>query len=335
MPASTPLFIQTHHINDAALRQDLINGLQHMPASVSPKFFYDDLGSKLFTAITELAEYYPTRTEAAIFAAHGASMAAHIPKQAVMLDLGAGCCTKASRLFPVLEPAAYVAVDIAVDFLRDTLTTLAQQHPHLGMMGLGLDFSTTLELPREAQAWLEQQQHGHQPKVVFYPGSSIGNFAPSQALRLLQQARALCHGTSGQNNAGGGLLIGVDWVKPTSVLEPAYDDNLGVTAAFNRNALVHINRILGSNFDPRLWQHVALFNTAESRIEMHLQSQIAQTVQWPGGHRAFKAGERIHTESSYKWTVESFEQLLKQAGFTPQQCWTDPQSWFGVFWASA
>jgi dimethylhistidine N-methyltransferase len=335
MPVSTPLFIQTHHINDAALRQDLIKGLQQVPASVSPKFFYDDLGSKLFTAITELAEYYPTRTEAAIFAAHGTSMAAHIPQQAVMLDLGAGCCTKASRLFPVLMPDAYVAVDIAVDFLRDTLTALAQQHPHLSMMGLGLDFSTTLELPGEAQAWLEQQQHGHKPKVVFYPGSSIGNFSPSHALRLLQQARDLCHGTKGQGSAGGGLLIGVDLVKPASVLEPAYDDNLGVTAAFNRNALLHINRILGSNFEPRLWQHVALFNTTESRIEMHLQSQIAQTVQWPGGHRAFQSGERIHTESSYKWTVESFEQLLKQAGFTPQQCWTDPQNWFGVFWASA
>lgn len=325
-----PYFVQIHDTNDAELRQDLVKGLQQASASISPKFFYDDLGSKLFTAITELPEYYPTRTEARIFADHSAHMASLLPKHSVMLDLGAGCCTKASRLFSVLEPDAYVAIDIAVDFLRDTLNALSQQHPSLSMMGLGLDFSSSLELPDQAVAWLEQERHLHKPKLVFYPGSSIGNFAPPQALRLLVQAHDLCQGSQGS-----GLLIGVDLVKPASILEPAYDDSLGVTAAFNRNALLHINRILGSNFDPRMWQHVAVFNAAESRIEMHLQSQTAQTVQWPGGQRSFNPGERIHTESSYKWTVASFEQLLKQAGFTPQHCWTDEHRGFGVFWATA
>lgn len=327
----TPVFVQTHFDDEQALRQELEAGLLQSNAGVSPKFFYDSLGSKLFSAITELPEYYPTRTEAAIFATHGPSMAQYVPSNAVMIDLGAGCCTKASRLFPVLQPQAYVAIDIAVDFLRNTLSALAQQHPQLPMMGLGLDFSESLKLPIQTTTWLQAHQRQAQPRVVFYPGSSIGNFAPAQALHLLQQAHALC----ADGGTGGGILIGVDMVKPASLLEPAYDDSLGVTAAFNRNSLLHINQLLGSNFDPRLWQHVAVFHAAESRVEMHLESIALQTVQWPGNHRVFAKGERIHTENAYKWTPETFEQLLREAGFTPKACWQDSQQWFGVFWAQA
>jgi L-histidine N-alpha-methyltransferase len=161
---------------------------------------------------------------------------------------------------------------------------------------------------------------------LFYPGSSIGNFTPAQALVFLQQARSAC--------VGGGLLIGVDLLKSPEVLEPAYDDALGVTAAFNRNLLPHLNQLVGSDFQLADWQHVALFNAAESRIEMHLQTLRAVHVRWPGGERHFGQGERIHTENSYKWQTADFEQLLLAAGFARTQAWTDERGWFAVFWAA-
>jgi L-histidine Nalpha-methyltransferase len=328
---ATPAFLQCHQTDAQAVRQELAGGLRQQPASVSPKFFYDTLGSRLFEAITELPEYYPTRTEAAVFAAHGAEMARHVPPGALMLDLGAGCCTKAARLFGVLQPTGYVAVDISVDFLRDTLVGLQQRHPALPMMGLGMDFSSALELPAQALPWLAAQHLDQRPRVVFYPGSSIGNFSPPEALRLLRQAHAVCQA----GGAGGGLLIGVDRVKPIELLEPAYDDSLGVTAAFNRTLLRHVNQLLGADFAPRQWAHVAFFDPAASRIEMHLQSAMAQTVRWPGGERHFAAGERLHTENAYKWTPEGFAALLEQAGFRPTAHWSDERDWFSVFWATA
>ncbi len=328
---SSLTFIQTQADDLISTTTELLAGLLHPQAYLSPKFFYDPLGSQLFTAITQLAEYYPTRTEAQIFARHGAEMARHVPAQSVMIDLGAGCCTKAARLFPTLRPRVYVAVDISAEFLRDTLQGLARQHPALPMCGLGMDFSRHLSWPAAAQDWLQSQRAQRQPRVVFYPGSSIGNFSPEQALVLLRQAHDLCR----QGSDTSGLLIGVDLIKPEPVLQAAYDDNLGVTAAFNRNILLHANAILGSNFNPRLWDHVACFNPSHSRIEMHLQSQLRQRVSWPGGQRDFEAGERIHTENSYKWSQAEFADLLRQAGFDPRAHWTDEAGWFGVFWAQA
>ena len=316
----TPEFIQLHHGDDQALAAEATAGLQAHPAQVSPKFFYDALGSRLFDAITETAEYYPTRTEAAIMAAHGAAIGqaarAVTGPAPVLVDLGAGNCAKASRLFPLLQPGRYVAVDISVEFLRQSLQCLQREHPHLPMAGVGLDFSADLALPPGLTTG---------PAVVFYPGSSIGNFSPAEALRLLQQARAVA--------GGGALLIGVDLVKPTEVLEAAYDDALGITAAFNLNLLNHLKRLLGADFQLREWQHLAVFNAAESRIEMHLEARRSLTVHWPGGQRRFAAGERIHTENSCKWTPPDFEALLTAAGFTQQQRWTDAQGWFGVFLA--
>lgn len=329
--SSQPTFIQTHAIDQPGVAAELLAGLLHPQAHLSPKFFYDPLGSQLFTAITQLAEYYPTRTEAGIFNRHGTEMAQHVPAGGVMIDLGAGCCTKAARLFPVLRPMAYVAVDISVDFLRDTLQGLARQHAALPMCGLGMDFSNRLNWPAPAQDWLQSMGAQDQPRIMFYPGSSIGNFHPDQALALLRQSHDLCR----QGAGGGGLLIGVDLVKPEAVLQAAYDDNLGVTAAFNRNILLHTNAILGSNFDPRLWDHVAFFNAPASLIEMHLESRQHQQVSWPGGQRTFEAGERIHTENSHKWTIPTFQDLLRQAGFRPTRHWTDDRDWFGVFWAQA
>ena len=312
-----PNFVQLHHEDRATVRAELVAGLLAPQAFTSPKYLYDALGSRLFEAITELPEYYPTRTEAGIFKAHGSAMAALQPVNATLVDLGAGNCAKAASLFAAFAPAHYVAVDISVEFLRQALSGLQAQYPQLPMLGVGMDFSSSLQLPPQA---------GNGPNVLFYPGSSIGNFTPAQALTFLRQARSAC--------IGGGLLIGVDLLKPRDVLEPAYDDALGVTSAFNRNLLPHLNQLVGSDFQLADWQHVALFNAAESRIEMHLQAVRAVQVRWLGGERQFAQGERIHTESSYKWRVSDFEQLLKTAGFVSTQSWTDERGWFAVFWAA-
>jgi dimethylhistidine N-methyltransferase len=299
-------------------------GLRARPAALPPKFFYDALGSRLFDAITALPEYYPTRTEAAIFASERPAIAAAVHAALgptpTLIDLGAGSCDKAAAFFAALHPAHYVAVDISATHLRDTLARLQRLHPGIAMTGVGLDFSRQLALPAGVQ-------DPGQPALVFYPGSSIGNFAPDDALRLLRQAHALA--------AGGALLIGVDRVKPRPVLEAAYDDALGVTAAFNLNVLRHVNTLLGSDFDLRQWQHRAFFNADASRIEMHLQAREALAVRWPGGGRDFAGGERIHTENSYKWTPETFGALLHDAGWRGLQHWTDAQGWFSVFLARA
>ncbi|MGD9834070.1 MAG: L-histidine N(alpha)-methyltransferase [Piscinibacter sp.] len=325
MPTSTirtPRFFQLHRIDDAALADEAAAGLLQPAAQVPPKFFYDALGSRLFDAITELAEYYPTRTEAAIFAAHGAAIAASALRSVgpapLMIDLGAADCAKAARLFPLLQPGRYVAVDISVEFLRQAMGCLQREHPQMDLTGVGLDFSARLQLAEEIT--------GPGAALVFYPGSSIGNFAPADALRLLREARALSH--------GGALLIGVDTIKDAGTLEAAYDDALGVTAAFNLNLLMHLNRLLGADFDVRQWQHVARFDAAASRIEMHLEARQDLLVSWPGRQRRFAAGERIHTENSYKWTPQGFGELLRHAGFGQVGHWTDERGWFAVFMAS-
>ena len=317
-PARAPDFLQLPHSDQATVRNELIQGLRATPAFTAPKYLYDALGSRLFEAITELPEYYPTRTEAAIFEAHAAAMAECVPAAATLVDLGAGNCKKAARLFSVLKPRRYVAVDISVDFLREALGNLQLRFPALEMLGVGMDFSSTLALPLQA---------GSGPRVLFYPGSSIGNFTPAEALVFLQQAHKACK--------GGGLLVGVDLVKPADLLEPAYDDELGVTAAFNRNLLPHLNRLIGTDFNLAEWKHLAFFNAQKSRIEMHLQAVQAVQVRWPGGERRFAAEERIHTENSYKWQQADFAALLKAAGFTQTQAWTDERGWFAVFWAQA
>jgi len=328
----TPVFVQLHHDSAEHIRQELLEGLTAnlLPggATVSPKFLYDALGSRLFEAITELPEYYPTRTEAGIFSAHAQTMARAVPSGATLIDLGAGNCGKAAALFGALTPSRYVAVDISADFFRATLTSLQRQYPAMDMVGVGLDFSHTLDLPPEAGAPSAGQ------RLLFYPGSSIGNFTPSQALVFLRQVRAACGPV-----AGSGLLIGVDLVKDAAELEAAYDDALGVTAAFNRNLVYKLNRLLGTDLRLADWAHHALFNHLESRIEMHLVAQRDLTVHWPGGQRAFSQGERIHTENSYKWTVAGFSQLLREAGFAEPLVWTDAPTVdagrFAVMWASA
>lgn len=313
-------FIDGPAAQDEAWAGEAAAGLMRSPAVLAPKFLYDALGSRLFDAITELDEYYPTRTEAALMQTCGAEIVqavqAALGTGLTLVDLGAGSCTKAAALFEALAPARYVAVDISVDHLHQALEALQRQHPTIEMLGLGLDFSARLALPPQAVAGRA---------LVFYPGSSIGNFEPDAALRLLREARAV--------GAGAGLLIGVDRVKDSAVLEAAYDDALGVTAAFDLNLLRHLNRRLGTDFELRQWRHVARFDAAASRIEMHLEAREALCVRWPGGERRFEAGERIHTENSYKWQPGDFQALLHDAGFRQVRHWTDERGWFSVFLA--
>ncbi|CAN5667769.1 L-histidine N(alpha)-methyltransferase [soil metagenome] len=321
--ARSPRFIQTYAPDSAALQAEALAGLQAPQAHAAPKFFYDRLGSHLFEAITELPEYYPTRTETAILTRYASEMAKATGTGGTLIDLGAGNCAKAMRLVSTLEPARYVAVDISVDFLRDALLQVQRAHPGLDVIGVGMDFSESLELPPQARG--ASGSSSSQP-IFFYPGSSIGNFTPEQAAGFLRKVR---------NQAdGGGVLIGVDLVKNSETLQQAYDDALGVTAAFNLNLLRCLNRLLGTDFDPRGWQHVALYNQAQSRIEMHLEARKAQTVRWSGGERRFESGERIHTENSCKYTREGFGALLVEAGFREPLCWTDDAAQFAVFWAA-
>lgn len=289
------------------------------PAQISPKYFYDALGSRLFEAICELAEYYPTRTEARIFDLHLNEIAKATGASATLIDLGAGNCAKAARLFDALQPVQYVPVDISVDFLHESVTALQHRYPLIQMLALGQDFSTGLVLPDTVRP---------ERRLFFYPGSSIGNFNPMQALALLRRIRENCATDSG-------LLIGVDLIKERKLLEVAYDDALGVTAAFNLNLLLHLNRLLDADFNVREWHHRAFFNAEHSRVEMHLEARRNMIVNWRGGQRRFEEGERIHTENSYKYTQAQFTSLLQQAGFAQVQCWTDPDQWFMVCHARA
>ncbi|MDO8786563.1 MAG: L-histidine N(alpha)-methyltransferase [Sulfuritalea sp.] len=306
----------------ARLRQELAAGLLQPQACIAPKFFYDKLGSRLFEAITELPEYYPTRTEAAIFAEHLSAIRQALGEDFTLIDLGCGSCGKAGRLFHAgVRPARYVAVDISVDFMRDSLQQLKRELPAVEMIGIGADFTHELQLPDDLPA---------ARRMFFYPGSSIGNFSPPEAGRFLRRLAA-------QMDASGGLLIGVDLIKDAALLDAAYDDALGVTAAFNRNLLRHVNARLDADFDIGDWRHVAFYNAAEARIEMYLEARRALSASWPDSTgrslRHFAAGERIHTENSYKYSPEGFTALLASAGFADIQLWTDPRAWFALFFA--
>jgi dimethylhistidine N-methyltransferase len=303
----------------AAARAELAAGLGQPQARVSPKYFYNALGSKLFEAICLVDEYYVTRVETGIYQEHAAAIGQAAGTGVTLIDLGAGNCAKAASLFDTLRPRQYVPVDISADFLRGAVSRLATAYPQIPMLPVGLDFEQNLNLPGQV---------GAERRLFFYPGSSIGNFTPLQAAQFLGRVRGAC-------GADGALLIGIDLVKDQDVLQAAYDDALGVTAAFNVNALMHANALLGADFTARDWRHVALFNAEQSRIEMHLQARRDVTVHWPGGTRAFAAGERIHTENSYKYTEEKFVELLNACGFGQVQCWTDADRQFLVCHAHA
>lgn len=318
-------FLQLWEPDAHATREEILHGLQAPQATIPPKYFYDRLGSRLFEAICDLPEYYPTRTEIAILDSFRSQIGASVGTGSTMIDLGAGNCAKAARLFSSLQPRHYVPVDISVDFLRDAVEQLRQRFPHIRMTGIGIDFAQRLILPDNVP---------HERRLFFYPGSSIGNFEPQHALQLLRDMRSACG-----DDPHGGLLIGVDLVKERHVLESAYDDALGVTAAFNLNLLSHLNALAGTDFRIADWCHRAVFNEAKSRIEMHLVARRDITVRWDDdedrGQRRFAEGDTIHTESSYKYGREAFLAMLAQAGFAPVRTWTDERGWFMVCHARA
>lgn len=298
------------------LFQEIIDGLLAKPASISPKYFYDELGSCLFQAITHLEEYYPTRVERGIMQSKLAEITEAIAAIDVIVELGAGNCEKVKPLLDTVAPKQYRALDISVDFLKAALADLNHDYPAIDMQAIAADISQELSFPD-----LRDQRI-----LFFYPGSSIGNFNPAEASRLFSNLARECHGS-------GGLLIGVDLVKDIHVLERAYNDTLGVTAAFNLNALRHLNHLIGSNFSIPDWEHYAFFNQTLNRIEMHLRAKSNQLVSWPGGHRQFHTGEMIHTENSYKYPKAMFLKMLQEVGFTQVTAWTDLESSFLVCFA--
>ena len=312
------VLMQIYKEDVTAIRAELAAGLLASQPHVSPKYLYDALGARLFEAITELPEYTPTRQEAEIFGQSMPEIVAGLPSNSCLIDLGAGSCRKAARVIPVLKPLHYLAVDISVEFMGNCLEALRREFPGLAVEGLVIDFSQGLS----AEA-IQAMVPSDRPRVYFYPGSSIGNFHPSEAEAFLQ----------GLILEGGAqaLIIGVDMVKDPAALELAYDDPLGVTAAFNLNMLLHLNRRLQSNFSIHDWQHRAVFNVAESRIEMHLVARRDVSIAWPGGARSFAQGQWIHTENSYKYTVASFTALLARAGYAVSGVFQDARKGFAVF----
>ena len=312
-----PVFLENHQvIQPSALYSEIEAGLLAEKASISPKFLYDALGAHLFTAITLVPEYYPTAVETSLLKQYKSEIAAAIGKNPVLIDLGAGDCKKAAHLFESITPSAYVAIDISVDYLKEALEKLQSQYAQIPMYGIGMDFSQTLELPDTiTQA----------PRTFFYPGSSIGNFLPTEAEALLTQIK--------REALGGGLLIGVDLMKADHVLQVAYDDPLKVTAAFNLNILRSVNAIIDSNFDVSHFCHKVLVNQSKERVELYLEALRDTTVAWHGKQRVFKKGELIHTENSHKYTIASIQHLLNRSGFQSLKTWTDPRQYYALIYA--
>ena len=306
--------------NNSTIHHDFVPeielGLLTQSASISPKFLYDPLGSHLFTAITLLPEYYPTSTEKNIFIQYRNQITDAVGIGGTLIDLGAGNCQKAESFFDYLKPSNYLAIDFSVEYLQDALNKLSGKYPHILMQCIGMDFSKQLLIPSSISA---------NKRTFFYPGSSIGNFLSSEALKLLSQIKRQAN--------DGGLLIGVDLMKEDSVLMSAYDDPLKITAAFNLNILRSINTHLGSNFRVDQFRHKVKINHADNRIELYLEVLEDLTVSWPGNSRVFKSGDLIHTENSHKYTIESIKKLLKNAGFETTQIWTDPKDYFAVIYA--
>ena len=302
-------------------RQQLLQGLLQPTARIDSKYFYDERGCELFTDICRLDEYYPTRTEALIFSENRETIAGHLPDDPQWVDLGCGDCSKTQQWLNAVDPARVVGVDIAGEFLHSSIADVARQHPQLECVGVVSDFTQHLEL-HDLLA-----ERPDNPPVFFYPGSSIGNFEPRAAMRFLSRIRAHC-------TSHGRLLIGADLIKPRAVLEAAYDDACGVTAAFNLNILNVVNRELDADFQPELFEHRARFDEDHHRIEMRLVARERHSVHLARHtQRQFDAGEHIVTEYSHKYSVDEFCALLAASGLHCSHYWTDPQDWFGVFLA--
>ena len=311
---STAIKFYDAHPGTGDLRREVISGLAASPKSIPPKFFYDRRGSELFDAICELPEYYQTRTEMGILHNCVAELVEHIGPDCLLVELGSGASKKVRLLLEQLRPSSYLGVDISKEFLLSSTKTLASDYPWLDVHAACVDFSHTLDIPH-------CKTFGQ--KVAFFPGSSIGNFDPDDAIDLLKRVADMM-------NKNGYLLIGVDLKKDISILNSAYNDAAGVTAEFNLNLLTRIRDELDSDIDPDAFDHRAFYNPARGRIEMHLVSTHPQSIRVEDKVFELSAGETVHTENSYKYTIEEFAELASAAGFHQQQVWTDESSLFSV-----
>jgi len=293
----------------------VIAGLSDSPKWLSAKYFYDAAGSELFEQITRLPEYYPTCTELKILERNAPAMSAYIPLAAALVEFGTGS-TKKARILLNAAPqiAAYVPVDISEEFLAQEAAAVRRDVPNIAVLPVAADFTRDFDLPQQIRS---------RPRVGFFPGSTIGNFEPQDAAEFLRQAGRIL-------GSGATMIIGVDRIKDEALLNAAYDDAAGVTAQFNLNVLRRMNRELGGDFDLSTFRHRAFYNAADHRIEMHLESLKAQSVTVAGRTFTFAKGETIHTENSYKYTVESFRALAESAGWRPVATWTDENDYFAV-----
>ena len=299
----------------AAFSRDVVAGLTASRKTLRPKYFYDEEGSRLFEEITRLPEYYPTRTEIRILEKYGRDIAQLIPAGGALVEFGSGSSLKIRTILRALDKLeVYIPVDISANFLAGEAADLQSDFPHVRVLPVAADFTRPFALPVAALK---------RPRVGFFPGSTIGNFEPTEAENFLRHAARIL----GQ---GSHFIVGVDLIKDARVLHDAYNDADGVTARFNLNLLARINRELGANFNLQAFEHSAIFNETQSRIEMHLVSRGRQRVSVCGRKIEFDAGETIHTECSYKYTASSFGALARRTGWTPVQSWTDERGYFSV-----
>jgi L-histidine Nalpha-methyltransferase len=299
-----------------ALTREVLAGLKKRPKALSPVWFYDELGSFLFDSICELPEYYITRTELQIMRTHAAEMAQHVGRDAALIELGSGTSFKTRELLNHLEePAAYVPVDISREHMLDAAGLLARDYPELRIIPVCADFTQPFELPRHIAAASR--------RTMYFPGSTLGNFEEQQALWLLTRMREMV-------GRDGAVLVGIDLKKDPRVLERAYDDGSGVTAEFNINALRHMNRELGADFDLGAFEHLAVWVEEHSRIEMHLVSKRDQVVHLGGENVRIARGEHLHTEYCHKYTIDGFADLAAAAGLAVARVWMDPAGLFSV-----
>jgi dimethylhistidine N-methyltransferase len=308
--------LRDYHPQQESMRDTILDGLRLKQKTLPAFYFYDERGSQLFDQITELPEYYLTRTELSIMREHGREIGELVGERASIIELGSGSSLKTRLLIDSLrEPAAYVPVEIARDQLVIAARSIAADYPHIEVLPICADFSEPFDLPRPRIM--------PERNLVYFPGSTIGNFHSDEAYELLLAMRRIAR-------TGGALLIGVDLKKDRATLERAYNDAQGVTADFNLNMLVRLNRELNATFDLNAFRHRAIWNEARSRIEMHLVSQRAQTVFVAGERVEFRASEYILSECSYKYTPTQFAALAAEAGFEVERVWTDAASLFSV-----
>jgi dimethylhistidine N-methyltransferase len=306
-PRAAPSVETMDKTNDA-FAADVQVGLAGKPKRLPPKYFYDAAGSALFERITQLPEYYPTRCELALLRANAPAIASLFPQNCALIEFGAGSTKKARILLGASATVeAYVPVDVSGDFLQQETAALRREFPRLAVYPMVADFTKPFAIP-EAVAAL--------PRVGFFPGSTIGNFEPHEAAQFLRNAGVML-------GVGSVLIVGIDLVKDSKILCPAYNDAEGVTAKFNLNLLTRINRELDAEFDLASFEHHACYNREQNRIEMHLASTKRQKVRVNGKTVSFRAGETIHTENSYKYTVESFQALAHGSGWAPLKAWSD------------